>query len=293
LPVGLTLSNSGVLSGTPTTAGGPFNVIFNVTDFLGVIATANISIPILPQLTIPSTSPLPAGAVNAPYLQTLTFNGGLAPYTWAIQTGILPAGLSLSAAGIISGTPVTAGGPVNIVVNVHDILGVTATRTFSLTIYPAGYFAGQVMIITGHSPIDIEVTDPDGLKITKHINQIPGATYQEIDLDNDGELEDQIIIPDRKIGQYRIVVVAQSGALPSDTYSLDVSIGGTNLVIAENIRVDRIPYSVYGVDSTETGIIRHVFSVPGLSIWGTAGLIVFLCGTIIWVLRNRKEKTKI
>lgn len=58
--------------------------------------------------TITSTSPLPVGTVGTAYSQTLTATGD-ATITWAVTSGSLPAGLSLSSGGAITGTPTTAG----------------------------------------------------------------------------------------------------------------------------------------------------------------------------------------
>jgi len=56
------------------------------------------------------TSSLPNGAVNVSYNATLTADGGAAPYTWSIDKGTLPAGLSLdSGTGIVSGVPTASG----------------------------------------------------------------------------------------------------------------------------------------------------------------------------------------
>lgn len=56
------------------------------------------------------TTALPAGKVGDPYEQTLTSSGGTGAKTWT-KTGTLPAGLTLSAAGVLSGTPTAAGTP--------------------------------------------------------------------------------------------------------------------------------------------------------------------------------------
>lgn len=55
-------------------------------------------------LTITTTS-LPAGTQGSPYFQTLAASSGTTPYTWSVVLGSLPQGLSLSAAGVISGFP--------------------------------------------------------------------------------------------------------------------------------------------------------------------------------------------
>jgi hypothetical protein len=64
-------------------------------------------------LVITTTSPLPPGAVGAQYSLQLNATGGVAPgggLTWA-STGALPPGLSLDAAGLLSGTPTMPGPP--------------------------------------------------------------------------------------------------------------------------------------------------------------------------------------
>jgi hypothetical protein len=106
LPPGLSLNSStGVISGTPTGGGGG-SFAFKVTDAAGDSATSpaiNFTVNAPPALTI-TTPSLPAGVMGTAYSQTLQATGGVAPYKWS-YTGSLPAGLSLSSAGVISGTP--------------------------------------------------------------------------------------------------------------------------------------------------------------------------------------------
>jgi hypothetical protein len=59
-------------------------------------------------VTITTTS-LPAMTVGVPFSATLVATGGISPYTWSVSSGTLPAGLSLSSAGVISGTPTVEG----------------------------------------------------------------------------------------------------------------------------------------------------------------------------------------
>lgn len=51
-----------------------------------------------------SPTTLPAGTVNAPYSQQLSAAGGVSPYTFAVTVGSLPAGLTLTSGGLLSGT---------------------------------------------------------------------------------------------------------------------------------------------------------------------------------------------
>ena len=80
-----------------------------------------------------STTSLANGVVGSAYSQTLTAAGGTTPYTWAVASGTLPAGLNLSAAGVVSGTP-TAAGSSSFTVRVTDSASPAATATQALSI---------------------------------------------------------------------------------------------------------------------------------------------------------------
>ena len=58
-----------------------------------------------------SPATLPNGTVGVAYNQTITGSGGAAPYVFTVATGAPPAGLALSPAGVLAGTPTVAGIP--------------------------------------------------------------------------------------------------------------------------------------------------------------------------------------
>lgn len=68
------------------------------------------------------------------------FTGDLTPFSYAVTTGTLPAGLSLNGStGVISGTPTTPASAVSIVVTATDASSNTAvTNAFNITITEAG-----------------------------------------------------------------------------------------------------------------------------------------------------------
>ncbi|MCE1173870.1 MAG: putative Ig domain-containing protein, partial [Propionibacteriales bacterium] len=137
LPDGLTLNgNTGVITGTPTTAGTTDNVTITVTDAVGKTAEATLPITIAPAVHITTTS-LPNGVVGTDYPETtlVAADGNAASYTWASTT--LPDGLSLSSSGVISGVPTSSGVYDAVKVTVTDHDGATAETTFSLTIAQA------------------------------------------------------------------------------------------------------------------------------------------------------------
>ncbi|MBL8175599.1 MAG: putative Ig domain-containing protein, partial [Bryobacterales bacterium] len=143
LPNGITLSNTGVLSGTPTTAGtSNFRVRVtdassnqNEKDFALTINTSSNPI------TITTASPLANGAVGSSYSQTLAASGGSGTgYTWAVETGsTLPGGLSLgTGTGVLSGQP-TSAGAFTFTIRVTDSQTNTTVKTFNLTVSASGF----------------------------------------------------------------------------------------------------------------------------------------------------------
>ena len=89
--------------------------------------------PYIPPLQIITTSPLPDGVSGATYGAQFAATGGVPGYSFAATAGSLPAGLSLSSNGILSGTPAKTG-DYRFTVQVTDSTGATASAGFLLTI---------------------------------------------------------------------------------------------------------------------------------------------------------------
>ncbi|GAB3028156.1 hypothetical protein GCM10027185_30340 [Spirosoma pulveris] len=84
-----------------------------------------------------TTTSLPNAQVGTAYSQALTAMGGSTPYTYALVSGSLPAGLSLNpATGVISGTPTTTGAS-TILVNVSDAKNCSALLTLTMQVASA------------------------------------------------------------------------------------------------------------------------------------------------------------
>ena len=134
LPAGLSITpTSGFIYGTPTTAG-TSSVTVSLNDDLGdntASRTYSLTVNAAPSVL---TASLPTGDKSAAYTTTLAGSGGTTPYSWS-ATG-LPAGLSLSTAGVISGTP-TGSGTSTVALTLTDTASATATATLSLAINAA------------------------------------------------------------------------------------------------------------------------------------------------------------
>ena len=139
LPAGLVLSQGGLISGTPTTAG-TFHVVITATDSANNTATQHATLAVEAALSITSPATLPGGTKNVLYTQTLTATGGSGTYTnWQVTADNGPQtlatlGLSLSTAGVLTGTPAVTGTD-SFTVQVTDSESHTATANLSVTIY--------------------------------------------------------------------------------------------------------------------------------------------------------------
>jgi hypothetical protein len=74
------------------------------------------------------------GAIGVAYAETIVSTGGQGAKTFSISTGALPAGLSMNAAGAISGTPAGPAGTSSFTVSVTDSAATPATDTQALSI---------------------------------------------------------------------------------------------------------------------------------------------------------------
>jgi len=141
LPSGLTLSLSGLLSGTPANPG-TSSVTFNVVDSTGNSATATLSIAIDAGITInapPLASAYPATSYTSAAFTASGGSGTGYMWSWAAASGsTLPNGLSIgSSTGVISGTPVNTGTSTvtsSVVVTATDSVGNRGSVTVSIGI---------------------------------------------------------------------------------------------------------------------------------------------------------------
>jgi hypothetical protein len=116
--------------------------VVRVRDSLGSASTRQLSLTVsLPPLPLViQTVSLPETTAERPYSQLLQASGGIPPYSWSIASGSLASGLNLSADGLISGTPGSAGTSI-FVVRVTDSALQSVTRTLAIIIKPSDKLA--------------------------------------------------------------------------------------------------------------------------------------------------------
>ncbi|MCL2841604.1 MAG: Ig domain-containing protein [Defluviitaleaceae bacterium] len=195
LPQGLSLNaNTGVIVGTPTTTG-TFNFTIQAAS-AGRIATQVFSINILNVLPVIETFALPDATVGVVFNQTLVATSNT-PVTWAIESGVLPAGLNLNGnTGVISGIPTIDGG-FNFTVRASNQFG-NDSRVLSLVVIESpiiqtlpivqtqnlpealhGMFYNERVLVESDSNVRWSVSSdslPPGLNINPFSGVISGIT---------------------------------------------------------------------------------------------------------------------
>jgi len=133
------MASSGLISGTPTTAG-TYAVTASATDGFGLVGTAAFTwtVSASPQLTNPGNQTTKS---DKNVSLAISRSGGTEPFIWSVTapgpwgaTG-LPPGLSIdTSTGVISGKPTTAGAAKDVTVTVTDSFGKSGSTTFTWTI---------------------------------------------------------------------------------------------------------------------------------------------------------------
>ena len=132
LPAGLKLDPStGVVTGHPTVAGS-YALKIAVTDAIGLTDTVDVNLSVAPKLAV--THRKLSTKVGRRFHAILATTGGVAPETWTIVRGALPAGIHLNrTTGELSGKA-RQRGTSRVVLRVSDALGAVSTARIVLTV---------------------------------------------------------------------------------------------------------------------------------------------------------------
>ncbi len=264
VPPGLSLSSSGLIKGTPTAAGTTtFEVKVTDSAATPVSTSQDFTLTIVPgPLSITTTSPLPDGQECTAYSTTLKKTGGTGSSSWQMASGSqAPAGLTLNALGVLSGTPTTPGS-YSFTIQLSDGTS-TVSRTFTLKItpYPAsttalivpevrqGTQAVNTISLTSTSKVQVDfrfTTFPFPSNFlaaaelsvvglcSSSISAVSFTTPQDLNSDGLKEVGARFDVPDVK-SLLTAAGSATSGAKP--TFRLKVTVTETGAVYYQTIAV--------------------------------------------------------
>jgi uncharacterized protein (TIGR03437 family) len=136
LPTGLTITSTGLITGTPTGAPGIYAITISVTDTLGLTGSTIFTLGLSAGSLGLGTSPtFPAEQAGVAFSVPVPVTGGIPPYTYAINSSPGQT-LSISPAGILSGTIILAGSDM-VTFSVADSSGKAATLAITIPVSPA------------------------------------------------------------------------------------------------------------------------------------------------------------
>lgn len=152
-----------IIIGVPTTAG-IYQYKIKATSTTLPIVTAEVE----DWLYVIQIQDLPGATVGTAYSEQLQVVGANSPYDFSVDPGDLPAWMSISATGLVTGTPTIADiGTVQIPVKVTDFYDMTCTQNVSITV--TGVLPGPDWsqltwnhLVRSHTPVTVVVTtDPN------------------------------------------------------------------------------------------------------------------------------------
>ena len=219
---------------------------------------------VCPTITL-SPPTLPGGSQGTAYSQQITAVGGTAPYTFAVTTGTLPAGITLSAGGLLSGTP-TASGTFPITITATDSATCTGVKAYSLVIG-----APTQVTVTLSPPSRVVIVGSNGVE-TASIN-IAQATDTVVTL----------VSSDTTIATVPASVTIVAGQHSATFQVTGVAVGGPVTITAT------LPPSFGAVPATAavTVVTQPVAAVPTLSGWMLALLAGMLAAVAVLLMKLR------
>ncbi|MDB5529387.1 MAG: hypothetical protein JWR51_2490 [Devosia sp.] len=156
LPAGMSLSGSGVVSGTPTETGSFTFTVTGTDNSVGTghatFTSSTIALTItaltITALTITiSPGTLPDAAAGGDYNRTLTASGGSAPYRYSITADALPNGMTLSPEGVLSGSPQSVGRfDFTVTATDSSTSTLSGSQSYSITVTEDALILGNVTV---------------------------------------------------------------------------------------------------------------------------------------------------
>jgi len=236
LPPGLVLSPHGTLAGTPTSAGA-FSFTAQVTDLAHPEEVGNVvvSLTIIDPLLVTGAS-LPESSPGVFYNAALAATGGIAPYSWRVTLGNLPAGLSLDATtGGLSGVAMDVGLS-TFTVQVSDSQNPAVTSSASLSISVNTAPPRNTVLYLGDESRQ-QINSDGSLTQLTALSAVPPPTALSPTLPvgfaiNNGNLISMLVNPDYSVTAISSAALLTMPANSGLNYALTVDPTGSNLYLS-------------------------------------------------------------
>ena len=179
LPSNVTLSSAGVLSGTPAAGTcGSYPIVVAATNVCGA-PTQNFTLSVnqSPAITSQNATTFTVGASGS---FQLTASGFPSSFTFTNTGSALPANVTLSSSGLLSGTPDPGtGGTYNLTFQVSNGISPVGTQSFTLTVNQAPAFTSQngaTFTVGTNGSLQLTASGyPSSFTFTNTGNALPGG----------------------------------------------------------------------------------------------------------------------
>lgn len=270
LPPGLVLdASTGVVSGTPTAL---FNadITFSVTDSYPATVTRVLNLQVTQPPALNLAANLGPAFVGAAFSGSANASGGVAPYTYFIQSGALPGGLSLDpSSGAISGTPAAAGSfpftmGVTDLAQQQQFLAVTIDVSQGVALYTSGQLPEA---FDGH-PWYARIDALGGLP-PYQFNLIGAPAWVQATTQGDGWLELTGTAAGTGTAAFTVQVTDSVGAMIQAPYTVDVGVAlsgfGNNVQVVTTALPHGVVDEYYEVDvHASAGFAPYFWRANGL-----------------------------
>jgi hypothetical protein len=229
-------------SATPTDPPGLYSIVPSLCDpnnRLGnyTVAITNGTLTVACAAIALNPTNLPAGFAGTAYSQMLNAEGGANPYAFARTAGTLPRGLSLSGAGLLSGTPSSCGTD-SFTVTATDANGCPGSQTYTvivegnsptISLQPqnitnrVGAVASFSVTATGTAPLNYQ-WQHEGTNLTDNA-QFSGSLTNSLTITN-------LLTSDA--GYYRVIVANSCGSITSTAAYLTVTSPPPTMTVVDN-----------------------------------------------------------
>ena len=285
MPAGLSMDAGGNITGTPSTAntaGYSFGV--KVTDKAGAVSTGLISNFIVNQPLVFTTTSFQAGTIGTLYTGSPNPTGGTAPFSWAVDSGALPAGISLDTiTGLLTGIP-TAQGVSNFTLKITDAAGQVVRQPFSIAI------TALLTITTDPSLPVAQLNAGYSTTLAASGGRVPylwsitqGALPTGLKLDpNTGIISGSVTSPG--VFNFTVLVTDADGRTANNTFTISTATAATSLSISTSSLPSANVGAAYNQPLTGSGgSLPYTWSIvggslpPGIALDSATG---YLSGTV-------------